>query len=106
MSRESIQKIKQTEADAERIVREAQARAQQMVADAERNGQELCQRTEEETVTAAKVVMAQLQERAESMQTRLAEEALQEVEELKRQASLRHRSAEKIVIRGLTSKCR
>ncbi len=106
MSRESIQKIKETEQEAERIVSEAQARAQQMIADAERNGQALCERTEAETVAAAKDVMLQLQERSNALRTRMSEEAQEEANELKRQASLRRRSAEKIVIRGLTSKCR
>jgi hypothetical protein len=40
------------------------------------------------------------------MRERLETEAKEEAEEMKRQASLRRKSAEKIVIRGLTSKCR
>ena len=38
MSRESIRMVKQTEQEAERILREAQEKAAQMVADAEANG--------------------------------------------------------------------
>lgn len=106
MSRDSIQKIKQAELDAERIVREAQEKAKQMVADAERNGQALCATTEEETIASAKAVIVQLRERTDTMRERLDTEAKEEAEEMKRQASLRRKSAEKIVIRGLTSKCR
>ena len=108
MSRESIKMIKQTEQEAERILREAQEKAAQMVADAEANGVALCENTEAETVAAAKQVMLQLQlrERAENMRERLDNEAKEEAAEVVRQASLRKRSAEKIVIRGLASKCR
>ena len=106
MSRESIRMIKQTEQEAERILREAQEKAAQMVADAEANGATLCENTEAETVAAAKQVMLQLRERAENMRERLDNEAKEEAAEVVRQASLRKRSAEKIVIRGLASKCR
>ncbi len=106
MSRESIKMIKQTEQEAERILREAQEKAAQMVADAKANGEALCESTEIETIAAAKVVIGQLREKAENMRERLEAEAKQEAAEVVRQASLRKRSAEKIVIRGLASKCR
>jgi vacuolar-type H+-ATPase subunit H len=106
MSRESIKMIKQTEEEAERILREAQQKAAQMVADAEANGAALCESTEQETIAAAKVVIGQLREKAENMRERLNAEAKGEAAEIVRQASLRKRSAEKIVIRGLASKCR
>ena len=48
----------------------------------------------------------QLRERAEALRERLDGEARNEAAEIVRQASLRKRSAEKIVIRGLASKCR
>ena len=106
MSRESINAIKQTEQQAERILREAQEKAAKMVADAEARGAALCENTETETVAAAKEVIVQLRERAETMRERLDTEAKEEAAEIVRQASLRKRSAEKIVIRGLASKCR
>mgnify|MGYP002510556066 CR=1 FL=1 len=106
MSRESINAIKQTEQQAERILREAQEKAAKMVADAEARGAALCENTETETVAAAKDVIVQLRERAETMRERLDTEAKEEAAEIVRQASLRKRSAEKIVIRGLASKCR
>ena len=106
MSRESIKVVKQTEQEAERIVREAQEKAAQMVADAEANGVALCERTETETVAAAKKVIVQLRERSDNLRERLDTEARDEAAAIVRQASLRKRSAEKIVIRGLASKCR
>ena len=106
MSRESIKAIKQTEQEAERILREAQEKAAKMVADAEANGVALCESTETETIAKAKEVIVQLRERAETLRDRLDTEAKEEVAEIVRQSSLRKRSAEKIVIRGLASKCR
>ena len=106
MSRESIKLVKQTEQEAERILREAQEKAAQMVADAEANGIALCETTEAETIAAAKEVIVQLRERADGLRDRLETEAKEEAAEITRQASLRKRSAEKIVIRGLASKCR
>ena len=106
MSRESIKLVKQTEEEAERILREAQEKAAQMVADAEANGIALCETTEAETIAAAKEVIVQLRERADGLRDRLETEAQEEAAEITRQASLRKRSAEKIVIRGLASKCR
>ncbi len=106
MSRESIRLVKQAEQEAERILREAQEKAVQMVAEAKANGAVLCEDTEAETVAAAKEVIVQLRERAEGLRERLDTEAKEEAAEITRQASLRKRSAEKIVIRGLASKCR
>ncbi len=106
MSRESINAIKQTEQQAERILRQAQEKAAKMIADAEAKGVALCENTEADTVAAAKEVIVQLRERAENMRERLDTEAKEEAAEIVRQASLRKRSAEKIVIRGLASKCR
>ena len=98
--------VSRAQAEAERILREAQEKAAKMVADAEARGAALCENTETETVAAAKEVIVQLRERAETMRERLDTEAKEEAAEIVRQASLRKRSAEKIVIRGLASKCR
>ena len=106
MSRESIKMVKQAEQEAERILREAQEKAAQLVADAEANGVALCENTEAQTLAAAKEVIVQLRDRAENLRERLDGEARDEVAVIVRQASLRKRSAEKIVIRGLASKCR
>ena len=106
MSRESIKVVKQTEQEAERILREAQEKAAKMVADAEAEGVALCENTEAQTLAAAKEVIVQMRERAENLRERLDGEARDEAADIIRQASLRKRSAEKIVIRGLASKCR
>lgn len=106
MSRESIKLIKESEMQAERIVLQAQEKAAQMVADAKQRGEALCESVEKETVETAKQAILQLRERADGMRERLNNEANEQAAEITRQASLRKRSAEKIVIRGLASKCR
>ena len=106
MSRESIQKIKETEEHAERLVEDARRLAQERIALAEREGRALCEQTERETKEAVAATLAQLRERTEAMSVRLDEEAKEEADKMRSDASLRKRSAEKIVIRGLTSKCR
>ena len=106
MSRESIQKIKETEERAEQLVEEARRLAQERIALAEQEGRALCEQTERETNAAVAAMLAQLYERTEAMSQRLDEEAKEEADKMRADASLRKRSAEKIVIRGLTSKCR
>ena len=106
MSRESIQKIQEAEARAERLVEDAKQRARAMQADAERQGREECDRIEEETVASLRTVMEQLRERNEAMSERMKTEAEEEAKNLRDDSALRRRSAEKIVIRGLMSKCR
>ena len=106
MSRDSIQKIKETEDRAEQIVEDAKQRAREMVAAAERDGLDACERTERETAASIDQMMLQLRERTAAMSERMANEAEEEAAKMRADAALRKRSAEKIVIRGLTSKCR
>ena len=106
MSRESILKIKEAEESAERIVEEAKLRAREMIEQAEREGRELCLAVEARTTEEITATMAQLRERTESMVERISGEANEAAEEMRKNAVLRQRSAEKIVVRGLMSKCR
>ena len=106
MSREAILKIKETEEEAERILSEARARAQELVADAEDEGRRLCQVTEAETAAQLADMLSQIRERTVTMNERVASETEQEVEALRKEVSLRRKSAEKIIIRGFESKWR
>ena len=106
MSRESIQKIKEAEERAEQLVEDARRLAQERIALAEKEGSALCEQTEHETRKTVAATLAQLRERTDAMSVRLDEEAKEESDKMRADASLRKRSAEKIVIRGLTSKCR
>lgn len=106
MSRESILKIKETETQAEQLIREAREAAGQMIAEAERNGKELCDRAEAESLAARREMMDRIRERIAEMTERTDTEAKDEVEEMKKAVTLRRKMAEKIIIRGLEAKCR
>ena len=106
MSRESILKIQETEDLAEQIVAEARTRAQEMIASAESDGRTLCATTERETAESLAVMLDQIRERTVGMAERMSNECLSEVDELKKNVSLRRKIAEKIIIRGFERKCR
>ena len=106
MSRESILKIQETEQLAERMVADARARAQAMIAEAEAEGKALCATTEQETAQSLAVMLKQIRERTEGMMERMENKSIEEVNEMKRNVSLRRRIAEKIIIRGFERKCR
>ena len=106
MSRESILKIQETEELAEQIVAEARARAQEMIASAESDGRTLCATIEQETAESLAVMLDQIRERTVGMTERMSNESLSEVDELKKNVSLRRKIAEKIIIRGFERKCR
>lgn len=106
MSRESILKIQETEQQAERMIADARARAQEMIAAAEAEGRALCADTERETAASLAAMLEQIRERTVVMSERMANESLAEVDELKKNVSLRRKIAEKIIIRGFDRKCR
>ena len=106
MSRDSILKIKETEQKAERIVEEANARARARVEEAEKNGRALCERAEAEAIAADESLKQTLYARTAQTVAKADEEARAEAEAIRKNSFLNKRSAEKIVIRGLMSKCR
>lgn len=106
MSRESILKIQETEQIAEEIIADARARAQKMIEAAEAEGRALCETTERETEASLDAMLEQIRERTVSVSERMENESLAQVEELKRNVSLRRKIAEKIIIRGFDRKCR
>ncbi len=106
MSRESILRVKDAEAKAERIVEDAKIRANAMIEEAEKKGRAMCVAAEEAATKEADLAMTMLRERTAETMERVNNDAHDEVEEMRKEAFLRRRSAEKIVIRGLMSKCR
>ena len=106
MSRESILKIRETEQKAEQIVEAARAQARAAVEAAEENGRVLCTRTEKEVAAENARLMEELRERTAQTVANAAEDARKEADTMKKDAFLNKRGAEKIVIRGLMSKCR
>ena len=106
MSRETIFQLKEAEAEAARIVAQAKARADQMRAEAEAAGQALCLETESRVSEELAGMLEQIREKAEEHRERVLEETRAEAEAVAANVRLNRKSAEKIVIRGLDTKCR
>ena len=106
MSREAILKVKETEEQALQLVRDARARAAQMREETEREGVALCAAAETETRAKREEMMKQLHIKSEELMVNTLAEARAEAEALTREVNLRRRVGEKIIIRGLDSKCR
>ena len=106
MSRETILKIKETEAEAVRIVENAREKAKAMKAQAEVEGQALCQTTEAELTQTLDGMLEQIRLKTEEHAERVREATREEAEGVVAVAKLNRKSAEKIVIRGLDAKCR
>ena len=106
MSRESILKIKEAEARADRLIAGAKEQAQEMLRQAEAEGQALCDKTERECTAELSAMLGQLRERTLQMRERMEAEAREEAEALEASVSLRRKVAEKIIVGGLGRICR
>lgn len=106
MSRESILKIRETEQQAQCLVENAHHRAERMLEEAETRGKLLCEQTERETTEEMRELLLRLKEKTDEMDQRALSEAEEELEQLRKNARLNRKIAEKIVIRGLDAKCR
>ncbi len=105
MSKEAFFKIREAEAEAERIVTEAEAEAKRMIAEAKATGDALCRNAEEETARELAGMMEQIRQRGGEHIERVLAEGREEEAEIEDKIRLTRRSAEKIVIRGLEAKC-
>ena len=106
MSREAILKVQETEEQAKQTVLKARENAQQMIERAECEGKELCASTESEMIEKREDMMMRIREKADELTAASLAEANEECKLLVRDVTLRRKMAEKIIIRGLDSKCR
>lgn len=106
MSKETILKIRETEENAARTVAEAEARAKEMRAEAEKAGMELCSAAEAEALAERAERTAQTELAIADMQAQVLAETEETLKEVANKARLSRTSAQKIVIRGLDTKCR
>ena len=106
MSRESIMKIREAEDRAEALIAQARARAQAMIEHAEENGKTLCAQTEEEASREMRAMLDKLHEKTDAMNARELANADEEIAQIRKNARLNRKVAEKIIIRGLDTKCR
>ena len=106
MSRDSILKVKEVEAKAEQTVADAKAQAQKMLDQARADGAALCESTESEILAKREEMMVRIREKSAQIEADALDEAKQEADQMTKDVSLRRKVAEKIIIRGLDSKCR
>ena len=106
MSRDSILKVKEVEAQAEKTVADAKLQAQQMLMQAHEDGKKLCNDAELQTLAKREEMMVRIREKSVQLEEAALAEAREEAAEISREVSLRRKIAEKIIIRGLDSKCR
>ena len=106
MSRESILKIQEAETQAEALIERARVQAQEMIANAEAEGKALCEQTEVETTEQMRGLLLQLREKTDEMDGRAMVDSEEEIALIRKNARLNRKIAEKIIIRGLDTKCR
>lgn len=106
MSKESILKIKETEALAEQMILDARVRAQKIVEDARAEGIAACDAIERQTAAELSAMLDQIRARTAAMSERMAEESDEEIAQMREQVALRRRIAEKIILGGVVRKCR
>lgn len=106
MSKETVVKIRETEAEAARIIAEAKEQAHAMREQAEAEGRERCRSTEEAVSAELSEMLEQIRLKTEEISGHMLEETRARAEAVAANARLNRKSAEKIVIRGLDSKCR
>ena len=106
MSKEAIMKIRETEARADEIIVDARKQAQAMLEAARVDGQALLEAAEAESAKEQKEKLAAAKKQGETMLARGERDALLEVDDLQKEAALKRKLAEKIVLRGLEEKCR
>ncbi len=106
MSKDTLEKIRKAEHDAEQLVADAEEKAKAMKAEAIRQGEELCRMTEESVSAELAGMLEQIREKTAELTERVMEETKTEAEEVAARARLNRKSAEKIVIGGLDAKCR
>ena len=106
MSKETIERIREAETQADRLIAEAEERARTMRADAEAEGRALCETAEREVTEQIALMLEQIRTRTGEMEERIMEEAQTEAGSVADTARLNRKSAEKLVIRGLDAKCR
>lgn len=106
MSRDSILKVKEVEAQAEKTVADAKQKAQQMLLQTHEEGRALCNDAELQTLAKREEMMTRIREKSVQLEEAALAEAKEEAADITREVSLRRKIAEKIIIRGLDSKCR
>ncbi|MBQ7376341.1 MAG: hypothetical protein IJW52_05620 [Clostridia bacterium] len=105
MSKEIILKIKEAEAEAQKIRNDASAEAVERVRRAEAEGRKLCEKAEADAAKVNREKLAITAERADDLVGRAKEDAQKEAEELRESAEFNLREAVRLIVAGVYEQC-
>ena len=106
MSKETMERIREAEAEADRRIAAAEAEAARMRAAADAAGRERCAKAENAAGDALAAALNAAQQQADRLTEQALAAAKAEAETVRKNAEGRLSEAEKIVIGGLEAKCR
>ena len=105
LSKEIILKIKEAEAEAQKIRNDASAEAAQRVRRAETDGKKLCEKAEADAAKVNREKLSITAERADDLLGRAKEDAQKEAEELRESAEFNLREAVRLIVAGVYEQC-
>lgn len=105
MSKELILKIKEAEAQAERIRAEAQEEAKARVRKAEEDGKKFCENAETRANKENKQKLSVARERANGVLDKAREDAAAEAAAMREAAEFNMREAVRLIIAGVNEQC-
>ncbi len=106
MSKETMDRIREAEAQADRLIADAEAQATRMKADAEAAGRERCREAEASAAETLKAMLEAAHKQADEQTAGTLDAAHREAESVAEKAERGRAAAERIVIGGLEAKCR
>ena len=106
MSKETIEQIRAAEAEADRLISEAETFAAQMKSEAAIAGKARCEDAEKEVAKMLNAALADARRQAEKQTAQTLKQADAEANEIAKRAESGRAAAEAIVIGGLEAKCR
>lgn len=105
MSKEIVNKIKEAEAQAQKIKNDAQEEAKARVKAAEEQGKKLCEKAQQNAEKENKEKLSLARTRSEELLAKTQEQAEADVEAKKEAAEFNMREAVRFIISGVNEQC-
>ena len=106
MSKETIEQIRATEAEADRLISHAETQAAEMKSEAAAAGRARCEAAEKEVAEMLKAILSDALKQADAQTAKTLKQADAEANEIAKRAESGRAAAEAIVIGGVEAKCR
>ena len=106
MSKETMDRIREAEAQADRKIADAEAQAAKWKAEAEAAGRKVCENAEKSAASDLNASLEQARNQAQALTKEALDLAAREAETISANAEQARAAAERIVIGGLEAKCR